>query len=200
MAVDEAILAEISVPTLRFYRWLRPSVSFGYFDNYIAVAQAHAGRDLVRRWTGGGVVLHGEDFTYSVIVPKRSSFFEAGAAEAYRVIHEAIARTLQESGVPAEIVEAAPPKLSAACFENPVRHDLLLDGSKIAGAAQRRTRFGLLHQGSILGPRLPEDFGDRLAENLAGKAKGRELRASEMQAAGALAASKYASAEWMMKF
>ena len=40
----------------------------------------------------------------------------------------------------------------AQCFANPVNHDVVgPDGLKVAGAGQRRTRRGLLHQGSVAG-------------------------------------------------
>ena len=70
MAMDEVILKEVSVPTLRTYCWLRPAVSFGCFEKFSSVVEEYADRESVRRWTGGGVVLHGEDLTYSLSVPK----------------------------------------------------------------------------------------------------------------------------------
>lgn len=52
------------------------------------------------------------------------------------------------------------------CFEAPVMHDVVVAGRKAAGGAQRRTKRGLLHQGSIQGARLEKDFPRRLAEVL----------------------------------
>ena len=57
MAVDEALLAAAPAPILRFYRWRQPSLSFGYFGLYTEVASQSDEREIVRRWTGGGIVL-----------------------------------------------------------------------------------------------------------------------------------------------
>lgn len=199
MAVDEIILQKISVPVLRVYGWLRPAVSFGYFEKAAGVSSRHAGRERVRRWTGGGVVLHGGDFTYSLFVPKDSPFLQLGAAESYRAIHERIAGAMRESGADVFVAEAASPKISRACFENAVRHDVLSNGRKIAGAAQRRTKFGLLHQGSIQ-TKVQDGFAGKLANKLAVHVIRRLLDQCELDAATALAKSKYASDAWMRKF
>jgi hypothetical protein len=52
---------------------------------------------------------------------------------------------------------------SAACFSRPVRADIFQHGRKIAGAAQRRTRQGLLHQGSLQGANVRLDASGRQA-------------------------------------
>ena len=64
--------ALIERPLLRVYRWERPAVSFGYFERWEPVREKYPEREAVRRWTGGGVVLHGEDFTYSMLIPRAS--------------------------------------------------------------------------------------------------------------------------------
>jgi len=58
MAIDEALLEGITVPAVRFYRWQSPALSFGYFGRFADVAKYQGNRDLVRRWTGGGIVFH----------------------------------------------------------------------------------------------------------------------------------------------
>src|SRR5215217_5562272 len=72
MAIDETLLKQTSVPSLRCYQWRKPSVSFGYFGFYADVAEHEPEREIVRRWTGGGIVLHGTDFTYSVVIPAQN--------------------------------------------------------------------------------------------------------------------------------
>src|SRR4030095_721878 len=69
MAIDEALLESASAPSIRFYRWESPALSFGYFGRFADVADKASERDLVRRWTGGGIVFHGEDLTYSIVIP-----------------------------------------------------------------------------------------------------------------------------------
>src|SRR5947207_6599647 len=83
MAVDEALLADSAAPILRFYRWREPSLSFGYFGLYAEVVDQLNGREIVRRWTGGGIVPHGDDFTYSVIIPASHPFFAHSSLEIY---------------------------------------------------------------------------------------------------------------------
>ena len=200
MAMDEVILEESSVPILRVYRWLKPAASFGYFEKYKAVEKQHAGRDLVRRWTGGGVVLHGEDFTYSLMVPAGISLLKINPAESYRLIHAQIAKTLQDSGLPAKIASAQAPKISQACFENPVTSDILLDNRKIAGAAQRRTSHGLLHQGSIQLPNLPPSFAHTLAANLSTQVVKKSVGQNTLTAAQTLSEKKDATKSWLSKF
>src|ERR1700730_11764847 len=89
MAVDEALLAVARVPLLRFYRWRMPSLSFGYFGRYAEVADQPDRREIVRRWTGGGIVPHGDDLTYSVVIPASHPFFARSSPEIYAALHDA---------------------------------------------------------------------------------------------------------------
>ena len=75
MAIDEALLELAEVPSIRFYRWDHPALSFGYFGRYADVAEHAAKRDMVRRWTGGGIVFHGNDLTYSLVIPSHDPAF-----------------------------------------------------------------------------------------------------------------------------
>ena len=200
MALDEVLLGRAEGPVLRVYRWARAAVSFGYFGKVADVESAWPGREMVRRWTGGGIVPHGADVTYTLLVPRGCAFFRLGAEEAYRAIHERIASLLAAHGRAVRVAAVASAKISDACFENPVRYDLLADDGKIAGAAQRRTRAGLLHQGSVQGAALPVDFGARLAKAFASKVSGRLLADGELADARALSAKKYATDAWLRRF
>jgi len=200
MALDEVVLTQAVFPIVRVYGWLRPSVSIGYFEEWRPVAERYPDREFVRRWTGGGVVLHGEDWTYSVIVPRSEPFARMPAAESYKVLHEKLAEAFSLGGVASELTPAAQPKVSQACFENPAQFDLLTAGRKIAGAAQRRSRFGLLHQGSVQGVDIPVRFEERLAGVLGSQIVDRGLSDVELDAAVRLAAAKYATVEWNRKY
>ena len=87
MAIDEALLEWATIPTIRFYRWNSPALSFGYFGTFSDVAIHAAERDLVRRWTGGGIVLHGDDLTYSVMIPASDPAFSESSIWIYEKIH-----------------------------------------------------------------------------------------------------------------
>ena len=197
MALDEVLLGRAAGPVLRVYRWARPAVSFGYFGKVADVETAWPGREMVRRWTGGGIVPHGADVTYTLLVPRGCAFFRLGAEEAYRAIHERIAALVAEAGSAVRVAAVASAKISDACFENPARYDLLADGGKIAGAAQRRTRAGLLHQGSISGIPLPCDFPDKLAVRLADRVLALPSDAVPTGQAAALVHGRYGTEAWL---
>jgi len=200
MAVDEVLLLHCERPILRVYGWARPAVTFGYFERWEPVAAAFPGREWVRRWTGGGIVPHGEDWTYSLIVPRSDAFSRVSAGESYRVIHEMLGAAMREQGVEAGVTPQAAPKVSQACFENPAQYDLLAAGHKIAGAAQRRSRFGMLHQGSVQGVAVPPGFAERLAGVLAQRVTPCGFSAQELAEAHRLAEAKYATDGWNRKF
>ena len=75
MAIDEALLETAETPSIRFYKWDHPALSFGYFGKFADVASHAPERDLVRRWTGGGIVFHGDDLTYSIVIPEAAPAF-----------------------------------------------------------------------------------------------------------------------------
>ena len=198
MAVDEALLESAAKPALRFYRWARPALSFGYFGSFAEVADEELRRDLVRRWTGGGIVLHGEDVTYSVILPHTRSQRVPAPRSIYQKIHDAIRRALPRD-LNAVLAAEAAPKVSDACFANPVEADVLIDGRKIAGAAQRRTRAGLLHQGSIQHGALPLDFRAQFAAAFCASFEYRSLANEQLQRAKIIATEKYGTSEWLRR-
>ena len=199
MALDEALLRTARDPVLRFYRWRAPAVSFGYFSRFEEVSEFSAERELVRRWTGGGIVMHGEDLTYSFITPAAHSLYERGAREIYSLLHRAITTALARSRVNATLAASTAPRISDACFANPVYADVLVDGRKVAGAAQRRTRAGLLQQGSIQGLVLSEEFGREFSSAMSATPRPAEISPQCLSLATGLAASKYATSEWLTR-
>jgi len=201
MALDEVLLNVSTVPTLRCYRWLRPCVSFGYFGAFEEVRLRWPAWEHVRRWTGGGMVEHGADFTYTLAVPRDHELARSNAAESYRVIHGAVAAALrQRAGKGVALSGEGEAAKSSACFEHPVRNDVLVEGRKAAGGAQRRTAHGLLHQGSIQLPLGIDDFGSALSEALATKLVLRDFSAAELSEGGRIATEKYGSEKWLRRY
>ncbi|PYL25872.1 MAG: hypothetical protein DMF37_03785 [Verrucomicrobia bacterium] len=98
MAIDEALLEAAKVPSIRFYQWETSALSFGYFGKFVDVVDYASERDLVRRWTGGGIVFHGEDLTYSIVVPVSDPIFAESSMSLYEKIHRALADALAERG------------------------------------------------------------------------------------------------------
>ncbi len=193
MAVDEALLEFARTPSLRFYCWRTASLSFGYFGTFASVAEHQTDRDIVRRWTGGGSVFHGRDFTYSLVLPARHA---SASRSVYAAVHEAIRRALSGS-VEVSLADAAAPKISDACFANPVEADVMANGQKIAGAAQRRTRAGLLHQGSIQLDSLPGEFARAFAGEVCSAFEPRDLPRAVLDRALQIAQERYATAAWL---
>lgn len=168
MAVDEWLLETAEAPVLRVYGWAGAWASVGYFGQIDGARRMFPGADLVRRWTGGGMVDHRADWTYTVVAPRDEPLANWRGAESYRRIHAALAETLAEEGVSARLSAGDEETGAALCFENPVGHDLLgSDGRKLAGAGQRRSRRGLLHQGSVAANCRDSTASEKRAENLA---------------------------------
>jgi lipoate-protein ligase A len=185
MALDEALLQNVSRlgrPVLRFYGWTQPAATFGYFQQFAAVERATHLRPLIRRPTGGGIVPHDLDWTYSAVFPPHQEWHSLPAEESYRRIHDWLRLAFAKLDVMTELagsrqhgeaqatnaagderqVEPSQSLLAPAatgipgrCFVGHEKFDLLWHGKKIAGAAQRRNRLGLLIQGSVQPPPLP---------------------------------------------
>ena len=199
MALDEVLLETAHAPIVRIYRWERPAVSFGYFGRFAPIAASWPGREIVRRMTGGGVVPHGLDLTYSLIVPDGHAFAARSPRDVYRAVHETIGAVFASNGESSAL--AVPPERAGTgvCFESPAEFDLLARGKKIAGAALRRTKRGLLLQGSIQEIPGLEILRPRLASAFASEVIAAEYTPQQLAAAEALAAEKYATREWTMR-
>ena len=155
MAVDEELLRKIGdLPILRLYDWEGAWVSVGYFgDLEAALVQFGPEVSVVKRPTGGGVVDHRNDLTYTLVIPASHELVRGSRQEAYRIIHQAVAGALRECGMSAELIDHDSQSESPNCFEKAVRWDVVDErGRKQAGAGQRRTKQGLLHQGSVSRP------------------------------------------------
>jgi lipoate-protein ligase A len=155
MALDEALMecsAEIGAPVLRFYGWSEPAASFGYSQHYSDIEKATLLRPLVRRPTGGGLVPHDSDWTYSLAFPPEHFWYHYKAVESYERVHAWIQDAFSRIEVVTTLSPGTPKALPGQCFIGSEKFDVLWFGKKIAGAAQRRSRKGLLIQGSIQPP------------------------------------------------
>jgi len=183
MAVDFLLLQrypDSSCARLRAYGWHRPSFTFGYSQKLAWVKERLPDGgpwDLCRRPTGGGVVDHREDWTYALVIPRGHPLEEQRALESYRAVHESLAAALRAQGVDALLRQPdpnEPPHGPGLCFEQPEIFDVMHGGSrrKIAGAAQKRNKHGLLFQGSIWRPAVEKEidwdsFQDAFSQELA---------------------------------
>lgn len=190
MAIDELLLETVETPWLRWYGWDRPTVSIGYFE-----PEPEAGVPVVRRRTGGGRVEHGgdRDYTYAIGVPRCCGEPLRRPRDSYALIHAALAAAMAQVGIVATLAaETAGAAAGGACFSNPVEADVLLrDGAKIAGGGQRRSKAGMLHQGSIQGVSLPPGFPNRFAAALGRRWSERPLPDRVPERAEEIAARRY---------
>jgi lipoate-protein ligase A len=150
----------------RHYGWHRPAFTFGYGQKIAYVrTQLPEGEpvELSRRPTGGGIVDHRDDWTYTLVIPRAHPLYEAPAPRSYHAIHTAITDALRSLRQPVELKETCEPVDGSegevcpadagptVCFKRPERYDVVhsFTGAKVAGAAQKRTKDGLLFQGSL---------------------------------------------------
>jgi lipoate-protein ligase A len=168
MALDEALLESmprLGWPVLRFYGWTEPAATFGYFQKYADVERATHLRPLIRRPTGGGIVPHNADWTYSLVFPPGHEWHSLKAEASYRRVHEWIQAAFAKLNVATKLASTRYPPLvtrhsSKGCFVGHEKFDLLWYGKKIAGAAQRRNKLGLLIQGSVQPPPVSLSLSD----------------------------------------
>jgi lipoate-protein ligase A len=163
MAMDEALLEampRLQKPVLRFYGWIESAASFGYFQKFSKIERATLLRPLVRRPTGGGLVPHDADWTYSLAFPKGHDWYSVSAVESYRHVHEWIQAAFAELKIPTTLAPCCRKSEAGQCFVGYEKFDLLWLEKKIAGAAQRRNKHGLLIQGSVQPPSVSVKRGD----------------------------------------
>jgi lipoyltransferase/lipoate-protein ligase len=143
MAVDRAILVENSEgkvpPTVRFYGWIPPAISIGYFQSVAEEIDVNAceklGIDYVRRMTGGGAVFHDKELTYSIVIPEAHPAIPKNILKSYGRICNALLQGLAQLGINGTYA--------------PI-NDILVDGKKISGNAQTRKANTILQHGTIL--------------------------------------------------
>lgn len=205
MALDEALLTNAEsrgVAVFRPYGWTEPAATFGYSQRYADVASATLLRPLIRRPTGGGIVPHDADWTYSLVVPPFQAWYGLRAIESYRAIHLWLQDAFRELGITTEIAPCCRKVLPGQCFAGHEQFDLLWGGRKIAGAAQRRNKMGLLIQGSVQPPPGPPRWAWENAMRLTvpyayfQRAFPSTITEAEKDLATALVASKYGREEY----
>ena len=228
MAVDEAVLLAVNAgqapATLRFYRWMEPTISLGYFQRYGEFQDQDKeirSLPMVRRQTGGGAILHDDEITYSLVMPLKGKVPATDITDLYRLVHDAFIAVLGERDVPVDYRGGQESGNSQRgpffCFAREHRFDLVLGGKKLLGSAQRRMKYAVLQHGSLilgrhfaqqpsaeLSPALGSttnldeiltDVTNRISKQLEFKIAEGELSDLELERVAKLEA-KYAGAEW----
>ncbi|HET6424868.1 MAG TPA: hypothetical protein VFG20_14355 [Planctomycetaceae bacterium] len=223
MARDEVLL-EAAVqgagPVVRVYQWERPTLSLGYFQEREPWMDAPPWSEtaMVRRLTGGGAILHDQEWTYSCVLPGRD-FRLRHPYDLYDRIHEAIVAFAGSYGVALRprgenVSKVHEPYL---CYLRGDSHDLCLGDAKIVGSAQRRRKAALLQHGSFLlrhSPLAPEirgvfdllpehrlpdgvqSFGEAIAATIGSQIQPSAWSDAERTRAEVLSEQKYRRLDW----
>jgi len=213
MALDDVVIQTAGPePVLRFYHWTAgPAVTFGYSQFYNAVRSQITPQQgpLCRRPTGGGMVFHGTDLTFSLV-------FESSLrpTEIYARLHGAIEQTLLQEHVQSMRQGAVNPAayspvtngIANGCFANPVQDDLLSGGQKILGGAIRRFGTQILYQGSLqcaaarTNPAFRRAVTQGAQHMLGVSFEVRPIAMDLINRAKQLAQTRYQCADWTKKF
>ncbi len=161
MAADEVLMESQrnfqTIPVLRMYFWSVPSISIGYFQNVQEVARRLGGKGsggIVRRITGGGLVGHGDDLTFSLILKNNNPFLPTDVKMSYLKVSEALRLGLKDLYPELDYADCktAPSGRGGGervCFEQLSCYDLLIGKKKVVGASQRRKDGVILHQSTV---------------------------------------------------
>ena len=137
---------------LRFYGWRQSALSLGRFEPVDVIDLDRArddGVQVVRRPTGGRVVMHGDDLTYAIIVPKHEGH---NLAETYRTISMCIIKGFEAMGLSLSLNRGSGRNGGSAgspCFGSVSRYEITWRDRKLVGSAQRVGRQAVLQHGSI---------------------------------------------------
>lgn len=181
MELDSKLLKELDpfslTPILHLYDWNRVSATYGHFihpsDYFSEEGLSKSVLEIAQRPTGGGVIFHNTDWAFSLLIPSNHPSYSMNTLENYAFVNtlviEVIKRfvgkaatfnLLQEETKPVDLY------CSRFCMAKPTKYDVMLNGKKISGGAQRRTKAGYLHQGTIsLTLPNPEFLGEVLCPN-----------------------------------
>ncbi len=157
MLLDAELLQSLDPkgkPILHLYDWARPSATYGYFIRPEQFLRIGGEIDLARRPTGGGVVFHIWDLAFSFLMPSEHPHFSLSTLTNYQFVNRAVLEVVQSYfSLKPELIPIDAPSLGPSCqnfcMAKPTQYDVVDQGRKIAGAAQRRRRQGYLHQGTI---------------------------------------------------
>jgi lipoate-protein ligase A len=156
MAVDEALFVgfrEGDLPILRLYGW-ETSLSAGRFSKIRSRVNLEKLKEreisCVRRMSGGGILVHGGDLSYTLILP-REFLRNHGVKESYRTLCAFLIRLYEKLGLKADFACDVDCETthSDICLAANEAYDIMIEGRKSGGNAQRYTRKVLFQHGSI---------------------------------------------------
>lgn len=161
MALDEKIFSqylEDGIPVFRVYLWQAPSFTYGiskYPENLIDFGKCLSNRvQVVKRMTGGGILFHDDEITYSFVCSKEDVKEPQNVFVSYREICAFLIKFYESLGLKALFAKetqgfkgmCAPHELCSASHE---KYDIVINNKKIGGNAQKRRRQAIFQHGSI---------------------------------------------------
>ena len=158
MALDENFLEKMvpdDLPILHFYEFEKPAATYGLFLKPEDFFNENHPLDLAKRPTGGGILFHLWDLTFSVLIPRNHPGYSDDVMRNYKYINDLVLVAIADYlnmplvNLLGECEIAKDEVTKHFCFAKPTKYDIMIDGKKVAGAAQRRKHNGFLHQGSI---------------------------------------------------
>lgn len=163
------VLKDSPRPLLHLYEWDRPSATFGHFIDPFTLLDREGvknqGLTLAKRPTGGGVLFHLCDLAFSVLIPASHPGYHLNTLKNYAFVNQKVIEALKAfsfsfSNLSLLPEEPLPLDTSCAqfCMAKPTRYDVIFEGKKVGGAAQRRKKWGYLHQGTLSIAHPPLDF------------------------------------------
>ncbi|CCB85525.1 lipoyl protein ligase domain-containing protein [Parachlamydia acanthamoebae] len=162
-------LESIKQPIFHSYEWIGDCATFGHFiqpfDFLNEQAVNRLNLNLAKRPTGGGIVFHVSDLAFSALIPASHSAYSVNTLENYAFVNQVVMQALRafmgNQALP-QLLPEEPLPLDASsknfCMAKPTKYDVMLEGRKVGGGAQRRTKHGFLHQGTIALAMPKEDF------------------------------------------
>lgn len=157
-------------------------------------ACARAGVEVVRRRSGGGAVLvvPGDLLWVDLLLPRHDPLWHDDVGVAFHWVGDLFAGVLAAQGLPAAVHRgglAPAPWADEVCFAGLGPGEVTVDGAKVVGLAQRRSRQGARFQCAVLHRWDPEallallHLPSAAAADLAGVATGVPLDPAQLLAA-----------------
>ncbi len=160
MAVDEALtegFLKTRRPVLRFYGWKPAGFSLGYSQKTEEVLDVDLCREnnvpFVRRVTGGSLIYHNQEVTYSLVCSPEDLAKHLTVKEGFKKLCWFILNMYSELGLNScfacEYAWRNNSSTSSFCFSSFEDYDILIEGRKIGGNAQKRKKGLIFQHGSI---------------------------------------------------
>jgi len=164
MALDIQLLEGLTTADnqdalLHLYDWNQPSATYGYFIKPESLLCMQTAADnnlqLARRPTGGGIIFHLTDFAFSMLVPAGHGGYSINTLDNYAFVNKIVIDVISQfkNTLKPTLLQNEPISRDIACthfcMAKPTKYDVILNEKKVAGGAQRRTKHGFLHQGTI---------------------------------------------------